>query len=165
VQLPNCSHTYCADCTRTMFKMATHDETCFPPSCCSRPIALTTIDQFLHRPQIRTYIKKAAEFVTPGKSRRYCADTSCNSFLGRANNGILRCDDCGQMTCDICKSYAHPGPCKDQGRDLEKLDADFGKLALAEHWQACSACSRTVALTKGCNHITSVPWYSLIVHF
>jgi hypothetical protein len=165
VQLSKCGHAYCASCVGNMFDLATHDETFFPPKCCSHSIDITTIHQFLHRPQIKAYNKKAAEFRTPGKCRRYCADTSCSSFLGRANNGILRCDKCGQMTCDICKSYAHTGLCRDQGRDLEKLDADFEKLALAEGWKACPACTMTVALTEGCNHITSVLWFSPVSYF
>lgn len=167
MKLPDCDHVYCADCICTMFNMVTRDESSFPPKCCSNPINITTIHHFLHRPQITAYNKRAAEFRICEKNRRYCADTSCNSFLGRANNGILRCGRCGQLTCDTCKSYAHLGPCKDQGRDVERLDADFKDLALAEGWQACSACSRTVALTEGCNHITLVslcpsishPWY------
>ena len=155
MHLPDCGHVYCAGCIQTMFSMATRSESNFPSKCCSHLIDITTVHHFLHRPQITAYNKKASEFGTPEQDRHYCADTKYNSFLGRANNGILRCDKCGQLTCDVCKSYAHPGPCRDQGRDIEKLDSEFKKLALNEGWQACSACSRTVALTEGCNHITS----------
>ncbi|KAG9844859.1 hypothetical protein KCU98_g7098, partial [Aureobasidium melanogenum] len=157
VQLPGCGHTYCADCLRVMYRMATSNEAHFPPSCCSGAINIATVKHLLHRPQLKAFERCAAEYGTPVLGRRYCADTRCNSFLGRANGGILRCGKCGNLTCDSCKDYAHPGACKEErGRDIHKLDADLERLAAAEGWQRCPSCSRIIVLGEGCNHITLV---------
>lgn len=155
VQLPGCGHTYCADCLRVMYRMAIKNQAHFPPSCCSGAINIESVKHLLHRPQIRVFEKIALEYSTPELDRRYCADTRCNSFLGRANNGILRCNKCGNLTCDSCKDYAHPGACKEErGRDIHKLDKDLERLAAVEGWQRCPSCSRLVSLGEGCNHIT-----------
>ena len=152
-----CSHIYCDKCLHTMFRMAINDEASFPPKCCSMTIDLKLVKHLLHRPRIKAYEKVASEYTTPETDRRYCADSHCNSFLGRANNGLLRCGKCGNLTCNSCKDYAHPGPCKvERGRDVEKLDKDPWNLAAAEGWQHCSSCSRLVILVDGCNHITLV---------
>ncbi|KAH0341247.1 hypothetical protein KCU81_g6419, partial [Aureobasidium melanogenum] len=155
VQLPGCGHTYCADCLRVIYRMAINDEAHFPPSCCSGAIKIESVKHLLHSPQIRAFVRCAAEYSTPVLDRRYCADTRCNSFLGRANGGILRCGKCGNLTCDVCKDHAHPGVCKEErGRDVHKLDADLERLAAEEGWQRCPSCSRMVVLSEGCNHIT-----------
>ena len=146
-----------------MFSMAIKDESSFPPTCCSNPINIRTVKHLLHRPQIRAYEKIALEYTTPAIDRRYCADSHCSSFLGRANNDLLRCGKCGNLTCDSCKDYAHSGPCTlERGRDVHKLDADLEKLAAAEGWQRCSSCSRIVDLRDGCNHVTLVSVYSSV---
>lgn len=157
IQLPGCGHAYCADCLRVMYRMAINNEAHFPPSCCSGAINIDSVKHLLHRPQVKSFERCAAEYGTPELDRRYCADTRCSSFLGRANGGILRCSKCGKLTCDSCRDYAHPGACKEErGRDVYKLDADLERLAVAEGWQRCPSCSRLVALAEGCNHITLV---------
>lgn len=155
VQLPGCGHTYCVDCLRVMYRMVISNEAHFPPSCCSGAIDIKSVKHLLHRPQVKAFERCAAEYSIPMLERRYCADTRCNSFLGRANGGILRCDKCGKMTCDSCKNHAHPGACSEErGRDVHKLDADLERLAAEEGWQRCPSCSRMVVLGEGCNHIT-----------
>jgi hypothetical protein len=157
IQLAECSHIYCNACLHIMFRMAIENEANLPPTCCSKAISIQSIKHLLHRPQVAAFEKVALEYTTPETDRRYCADSHCNTFLGRANNGILRCGKCGNLTCNSCKDYAHPGPCKvERGRDINKLDKDLEKLAAAEGWQNCSACSRLVVLSEGCNHITLV---------
>ncbi|KAK6003351.1 hypothetical protein QM012_001196 [Aureobasidium pullulans] len=155
VQLPGCGHTYCTDCLRVMYRMAINNEADFPPSCCSGTIDIASVKHLLHRPQILAFERCAVEYSTPELERIYCADTRCSFFLGRANNGILRCGKCSDLTCTSCKDYAHPGECKEErGRDINKLDADLERLAAAEGWQRCPSCSRLVVLDSGCNHIT-----------
>lgn len=157
VQLPGCGHVYCADCLRVIYRMAINNEANFPPSCCSGAIDIKSVNYLLHRPQIQAFERRALEYNTPETDRRYCADSRCNSFLGRASHGILRCGKCGNLTCDSCKDYAHTGACKEErGRDVHKLDKDLEQLAAAEGWQRCPSCSRVVALSEGCNHITLV---------
>ncbi|KAH0367814.1 hypothetical protein KCU65_g4467, partial [Aureobasidium melanogenum] len=150
VKLPGCGHVYCADCLRVMYRMAITNEAHFPPSCCSGAIDLKSVKHLLHRPQLKAYERCAAEYTTPVLDRRYCVDTRCNSFLGRANGGILRCGKCGKLTCDVCKDHVHPGECKEErGRDVHKLDADLERLAAEEGWQRCPSCSRMVVLGEG----------------
>ncbi|KAG9522266.1 hypothetical protein KCV07_g3104, partial [Aureobasidium melanogenum] len=150
VQLSGCDHRYCADCLRVLCRMAINDEAHFPPSCCSGAINIESVKHLVHRPQVKAFERCAAEYGTPELDRRYCADTRCSSFLGRANGGILRCGKCGNLTCDSCKDYAHPGACKEErGRDIHKLDADLERLAAAEGWQRCPSCSRVIVLGEG----------------
>lgn len=160
LQLTSCKHQYCAKCVSIMFGKATKNEAEFPPSCCSKTISLKDAAPFLHRPQITAYEKSAAHFNTPITDRRYCATQACSSFLGRANNGLLRCDKCYQLTCEICKKHAHTGDCTAEPDHNEQLQ----RLLKEEGWQECSTCGRIVDLRDGCNHITSVvPPFSFVL--
>lgn len=61
------------------------------------------------------------------------------------------------MTCVICKANAHTGDCpKDTALQLLFNVADHND------WQRCHACRRLVELDIGCNHMTYVPFFSLL---
>lgn len=143
-----CGHEYCEDCLQTIFRLATTDETLFPPRCCRQPISLTTAKLYLSSGLIDVFEKKSLEFSTPNRS--FCFEPTCSSFIPpRSIEGERgTCPDCGKKTCTICKNKMHDGDCPQDGKTQEIL-----RMASREGWQRCWKCKRLVGISTGCNHI------------
>ncbi|KAI0803045.1 hypothetical protein BC629DRAFT_92074 [Irpex lacteus] len=59
-----CGHTYDRDCLSGLFRMATHDESLYPPSCCKQRIYVLSVRAFLPPSVVGAYVKKAKEYET-----------------------------------------------------------------------------------------------------
>lgn len=143
-----CGHDYCEDCLQTLFRLATRDETLFPPRCCHQHIPLTSAKLYLSLELIDLFEKKNLEFSTPNRS--YCFEPNCSSFIPphsiKGERGA--CPDCGKETCTICKHEMHDGDCPQDRKTQEIL-----RMATNKGWQRCWKCKRLVELRTGCNHI------------
>ena len=144
-----CGHYYCEDCLETLFRLATTDETLFPPRCCHQHIFLTSAKLYISSELMDIFQKKSLEFNTP--NRCYCFEPTCSTFIPPHSIEEERgsCPDCGKVTCTICKNEAHKGDCPQDSKTQEILE-----MASQEGWQRCQECKRLVELRTGCHHIT-----------
>lgn len=152
-----CGHTYCKDCTREHFEMSFHDETMFPPRCCTQPIKIKSVAIFLTRDLIERFDEKDIEFRTTNKT--YCANTECLKFIlpGTISNNVGHCQKCNTDTCVFCKNKAHIGNDCPSDPNLQAVL----NMAQGEGWQRCSRCKAMVELRIGCYHITCRWWVNL----
>jgi len=146
-----CGHEYCEDCLRNLFESSMTDESLFPPRCCKQPIPPGAVRIFLTRELIDQYELKKVEFGTT--NRTYCSSLRCSVFLRKEDIEGDRgtCQDCGIVTCTMCKAEAHQGDCP-ADVNLQLVLA----TAAENEWQRCYSCRRLVELDTGCNHITYV---------
>lgn len=146
-----CGHQYCDQCISELFDLAMKDESLFPPRCCKESITLYMASVFLNELQVRLFESKSLEYATQDKT--YCHEISCQSFILPCNidGEKATCQDCGLMTCTICKSAVHDGDCPQDPAHVALM-----ATAAAEGYQTCSQCKRLVELNFGCYHITSV---------
>ena len=144
-----CRHNYCRNCTIDLFRLATTDESLFPPRCCRREIPVELAREFLDRDLSIRFVEKAEEFRTP--NRTYCVAPSCSKFIPLANidNDVATCPACLERTCTMCKGRAHGGDCPHDTALQQAIEA-----ANDRNWQRCYSCKRIVELSYGCNHIT-----------
>ncbi|KAI9867154.1 MAG: hypothetical protein M1813_009432 [Trichoglossum hirsutum] len=75
---PQCGHTYCRDCTRSMFISACKDESRMPPRCCAA-IPLTDALPYLTNQEAVLYREKFEEWHTA--DRVYCPVQACSAFI------------------------------------------------------------------------------------
>lgn len=158
-----CEHQYCIDCAKALFVRATHDETLFPPRCCTKPINTELVKRHMTAEEREAFESASSEFVAI--NRVYCSNRLCGKFLrpARIDGGSTTttraavCTVCGTRTCCICKSGFHY-----KDKDSKDSDCDCPEdpelcetreLALANRWQTCPGCNRLVQLRSGCNHI------------
>ncbi|KAH0302158.1 hypothetical protein KCU74_g18363, partial [Aureobasidium melanogenum] len=147
-------HFYCFECLASFFEYTIGDESLYPPKCCDREIVFDNVKTLLDDKLVARYAEKKIEYDTEPTKRTYCSGANCNTFVPDTGiqDEVATCPDCGKRTCTICKEAAHRGDCpKDE--DTQSLL----ELADNEGWQRCynTKCHRVVALTVGCNHITS----------
>ncbi|THY31364.1 hypothetical protein D6D01_02924 [Aureobasidium pullulans] len=148
-------HFFCFECLANFFEYTIGDESLYPPTCCDAEISLENVRKLLDDKLVARYEKKKIEYDTEPMKRTYCHGLKCNMFIPESSieNDVATCSDCGKRTCTICNEAAHRGDCpKDE--DTQSLL----EMAEKEGWQRCynTKCHRVVALTIGCNHITSV---------
>ena len=149
LMLATCGDHYCQWCTRTLFDLATTDESLYPPRCCREPIPLADARHFLGEELISRFERKAIEFNT--HDRTYCYGAGCSAFIlpQHIDGDKATCAECHEVTCKICKSAAHENDCpEDPARE------DLMVAAAAAGWQQCYRCKRLVELEYGCNHMT-----------
>ncbi|KAI0936105.1 hypothetical protein AcW1_000426 [Taiwanofungus camphoratus] len=146
-----CGHAFDIVCLQRMFRLATVDESTFPPRCCQTPIPYDDIHEHLDSDFARLYQQKSIEFGVI--DRLYCHRLNCSSFLGpRTKDAIpVTCVKCLSHTCGSCKGKAHPND--DCSVVLEQLVLDLGKKS---GWQSCPACGHLIELSVGCHHITCI---------
>ena len=151
VILATCGDQYCQRCTRTLFDLATTDESLYPPRCCREPIPLADVRHFLGEELVTKFERKAVEFNT--HDRTYCYDAECSAFILPPNidGDKATCAECYKVTCKICKSAAHENDCPEDPAREGLMSA-----AAAAGWQQCYRCKRLVELEVGCNHMTYV---------
>ncbi len=144
-----CHHEYCRDCLDELFRLATDDETLFPPRCCGQPIPFQTVRLFIHRETSQRFSEKKTELETP--NRTYCHEPTCSTFIPAENvrETAAMCGKCGRWTCVSCKAQGHTGDCPSDGAMQQLLAA-----AATAGWQRCYNCWRLVELKAGCHHIT-----------
>lgn len=148
VEVP-CGHAYCMQCLQELVRLATKDESLFPPRCCKKHFEMDEVRIFLPKELRDQYTLAKVEFGT--RDRTYCSRPDCGAFVPpdsiEANRA--KCLRCPTSTCVICKKEAHQGECPEDPALKETLD-----LALKSGWKRCSACQRMIELEFGCNHIT-----------
>ncbi|KAL7267859.1 hypothetical protein RUND412_009537 [Rhizina undulata] len=74
-----CTHNYCNEYMRRLFKEATIDESLFPPRCCKEEIPLAISEIVLSTAELVKFKAKAREFQVKG--RIYCFDPRCAAFM------------------------------------------------------------------------------------
>ncbi|KZT06379.1 uncharacterized protein LAESUDRAFT_193182 [Laetiporus sulphureus 93-53] len=134
-----------------MFRMATVDESAFPPSCCQAAIPLDSVRQLLDDSLVERFQRKSLEFTTT--DRVYCYRLTCSTFLGGATSrpSSLRCPQCRAETCSACKEEAHETrPCSSH------LNEAVLALAKERQWQRCPGCRHLVELVLGCYHMQCI---------
>ncbi|EMD41697.1 hypothetical protein CERSUDRAFT_110272 [Gelatoporia subvermispora B] len=146
-----CGHAYDIPCIETMFRMATVDESAYPPRCCQKAIALADVREHLSSRLVDTFETKSVEFGTP--NRVYCYRAACSKFLGAklSEPCSMTCSACFAVTCGGCKLEAHPG----QGCSA-RMDQPVLDLAKEQKWQRCPTCQHVVELTVGCYHMECI---------
>lgn len=144
-----CSHDYCHNCVKDLYKASMTDESLFPPRCCKLPIPVSLAEQALSRDLISQFETKALEFGIP--NRTYCHQLTCSTFIppSTIHNSIAACPKCNKKTCTICKGSTHDGDCPQDETTQEIL-----RIAKENGWQRCKSCRRVVELNHGCNHIS-----------
>ena len=147
----SCSHSYCQACVVELFHLALFDETYFPPRCCSQPVPIESVREFLPSELTTRFHEKEIEFNT--KNRTYCHVSTCSTFIP-PNGNILgdeaTCPECNSKTCVTCKAMFHEGEdCPEDTATQELI-----RMADEEGWQRCFSCRRLVELSTGCNHIS-----------
>lgn len=155
-----CGHYYDVGCMRQLFETATTDESLFPPSCCRRPIPLTSVWGHLSDRLQSTFEEKRREFTV--QNRVYCAKPSCSRFLAAQQDRSHTLRDhpsrkcsapgCGTITCLRCKNevkHSFKHLCADSEMDKPAL-----KLAKDVGWARCPGCATMVEHNSGCYHMT-----------
>ncbi|KAM5533558.1 hypothetical protein V8D89_012774 [Ganoderma adspersum] len=155
-----CGHYYDVGCMGQLFETATKDESLFPPSCCRRPIPLTSVWGHLSDRLQSTFEEKRKEFTV--QNRVYCAKPSCSRFLAAQQDRSHTLRDqpsrkcpapgCGTITCLRCKNEVKPGSkhlCADSEVDKSAL-----KLAKDVGWARCPGCATMIEHNRGCYHMT-----------
>lgn len=146
---PN-EHTYCSQCTTTLFEKAIGDRR-LPPKCCGKSINTSMATRLMPAELSVMVDKKTLEFSTAEPI--YCANGLCAAFIPTSaiDGSVAGCDECGCITCVYCKSPEHSGECEsDEGEAMGQLR----QKANAKGWKHCYRCKRFVELATGCNHIT-----------
>ncbi|EON62547.1 hypothetical protein W97_01771 [Coniosporium apollinis CBS 100218] len=150
------THIGCGPCLKDMFAAALKSEISYPPSCCfSQPsIPLSAVEHVLETSFIEEYKTKQIEYATDPKSRIYCANPRCSTFLlqepgqeGPAKTNI-DCVKCGAITCTGCKEVItvdEEHSCKDK---IQNLGYDKDNRS-----KPCPYCRTSVELTDACNHL------------
>ncbi|KDQ60369.1 hypothetical protein JAAARDRAFT_56274 [Jaapia argillacea MUCL 33604] len=155
-----CGHYYDPTCVANLFEAATRDETLFPPKCCRQPFPLTDVRPHINETIFKSFVEKSKEFGTP--KRVYCANKSCNRFLGPVSHGFLfttkiyPCPEatCRTRTCSRCKTSTKGGmlhKCVD--RD-DPGAHEVINLGVRQGWARCPGCRMMVERTAGCSHMT-----------
>ncbi|KAJ8292261.1 Frataxin, mitochondrial [Rhodotorula toruloides] len=67
-----CGHLFCHPCLVRLFRLATRDESLFPPSCCKTPIPSTLAIPLLNAQEGEAYKRAVEEYSTP--RRLYCSN-------------------------------------------------------------------------------------------
>ncbi|GAA6049666.1 hypothetical protein NBRC10513_005969 [Rhodotorula toruloides] len=148
-----CGHLFCAPCLVRLFRLATRDESLFPPSCCKTPIPSTLAIPLLDVEDGKAYRRAVQEYSTP--RRLYCSNGKCGMWLGSlpASKQDVLCGKCGRVTCSACKAPAHDAKvaCADD------LDGDAAlKLAAQVNDVRCPKCHRVVERNGGCPHVADL---------
>lgn len=138
------------DCFSSIFRLATSDESHFPPSLNNRPIPLAFARLHLPRDEFVAFKARACEWQTPVDKRLYCAAPACAHFIGCAGDEAsrVRCGKCGKEKCARCRHAGHQTGCDDaeERRDAAALVAKFG-------YTACPSCKRLIEKATGCDHV------------
>lgn len=135
-----CGGHACLECIRTLFLVATKNESCMPPRCCGKAIPLAVGRQVLTGTEVETFKEKHEEWNTA--RRCYCPVPRCSAFLPpsmfpelRASfsgerSSVISCPQFNAEVCTSCVQEEHPGrKCKDNSmtpelvRALEKIGA------------------------------------------
>ncbi|KAK5703595.1 hypothetical protein LTR17_021964 [Elasticomyces elasticus] len=139
-----CGCSLCSNCLYTIFRLATRDETLYPPSCCHRPLPIHKSFRHLPKATVHEFKLRWPELAT--KDKKYCHKSTCSAFIApqHIHNFEGYCQKCRSKTCVKCSSAAHFGPCTFEG------DADLLETAKEERWQKCPGCQHLVERSEGC---------------
>ncbi|KXT04265.1 hypothetical protein AC578_7898 [Pseudocercospora eumusae] len=99
---------------------------------------------------------RMAEYAILPTQRVYCASSTCDEFLGPADEAmVIKTCKCGNFTCAHCKRLAdtRDHTCED-AMDIDQPDP-FDGLIRGQDYQFCpnSDCKAPVSQIDGCNHM------------
>lgn len=140
-----CGHTYCRQCTKTIFTSAEDH----PPHCCGKRFPLATASLLLDQDELQAFNQKAIEWSTNG--RLYCADRNCSQLIPPSNieNQMGTCPGCSQITHEPCRSLEHG----EADCPADENTQGVLQLAAAERWMRCTRCGLMIDRIDGCRHI------------
>ena len=144
-----CGDYYCKGCTTKLFKMSMKDESLFLPRCCRQFIPLELVSTVLDAELQKNFKDRAIEFTTI--ERTYCSQPTCGIFIPPTviEGEKVKCPECSQITCTICKTAEHEGDCPANPEHQALME-----LAEKEGYKKCYQCKRLVEISTGCNHMT-----------
>jgi hypothetical protein len=147
-----CGHFYDIDCITDLFRVATRDESLYPPQCCRQKIPLPQLQPYLTQALLTEFELKAQEFGT--QKRVYCASPACSRFLGPLYKGffgkVFICP-CTTATCGKCRG-GYEG--KSHNCTPDATTKQLLTLSHAFGWSRCPGCTQMVELNMGCFHMT-----------
>lgn len=151
VGLP-CHDRWCVQCLKSLFLLATKDETRHPVKCHNQPIPLRLISPYMSPEELAAFELASVEFSTA--DRVYCSNYVCGQFIPPAQikpgrNEAL-CNSCNTSTCALCKSNYHHGMDCPEDHALQTTRDLAGEMG----WQTCYKCQSVVMLKTGCFHMT-----------
>lgn len=143
----SCSHSYCCECLKGLFRASFADEGLVPPRCCRQEISADP--GFLPPRLVGQFRAKQLEYEC--KDRTYCHEPSCSTFVPRQfiRGDVAICVKCSRRTCVRCKGPTHDRECL-----LDTETQEVLRVAGENRWQRCNSCGRVVELVQGCNHMS-----------
>lgn len=121
-----------------------------PYQCCKENIPIDIVRRDLGARFVQRYKDFELEYST--SNALYCNNSGCSAFIRpvdiHGDNG--KCRTCGKLTCQHCRSKAHPGKLCSQDKETERVK----ELATKQGWQRCPVCSHLIIKTQGCLHMT-----------
>lgn len=142
--------------TNSSIRTALHDESLFPPQCCTSQIPKSAIRDALSFSQYRDYHIRVHEFSTPIPERIYCPHRWCGAFIPPrffpTDITHFECPTCFRYICRFCKQKIHGRGNKGECPNDEHLNA-LVEVAEKRGWKRCFKCKAYVELTSGCDHM------------
>lgn len=150
-----CDDYYDIACITDLFRLATRDETFFPPRCCKQDIPFAQVHAHLSQSLVTAFQQKQVEFGT--LKRVYCSSPPCSRFLGpllEGTDNVYTCPtpECGTKTCGKCRQQLSSDMIHTCCPDT--IAAKFLELGRAFGWVRCPGCSHMIERRMGCNHMT-----------
>ena len=121
-----------------------------PYQCCKENIPVDVVRRELGARFVQRYKDFELEYST--SNALYCYNSGCSAFIRpidiHGDNG--KCRNCGKLTCQHCRSKAHPGKLCSQDKETERVK----ELATKKGWQCCPNCKHIIEKTQGCLMMT-----------
>ncbi|KAF8427749.1 hypothetical protein EV426DRAFT_366659 [Tirmania nivea] len=114
IQAPNCMHFLCSTCIKDLFKRAIRNpEDAFPVQCCNANIPVGTVSGLLSALECTEYSRLIEDYNFPDDNT-YCHLSTCREHIppfSISRDSKAKCLKCHGLTCGVCKSRWHMGPC------------------------------------------------------
>lgn len=134
------------------------DRSLYPPRCCRQVIPWDTV-RYLVSENLATQFDAKREELED-KFPVYCHDKQCSKYIKADAQDLTKatCSSCHAQTCTLCKQATHEGACPDD-EEVQKMR----EYAKEEGNQECGQCHQLVELSVGCNHITFVQGFGMLL--